>query len=102
MKNHRRMSRKHAARAEGGLYRAVLALQTEKECRNFFSDLCTPAELEALVDRWAVVAYLQDGLPYRKIHDLTGVSVTTIGRVARFLTAGNGGYSTVLSRLKAL
>ena len=61
----------------------------------------TRDRLEALVDRWAVVAYLNDGLPYRKIHAMTGVSVTTIGRVARFLTAGNGGYSTALKRLNS-
>jgi len=76
-----------------------LSLRDESECRNFFTDLCTPAELEALIDRWAVVAHLRDGLPYRKIHELTGVSVTTIGRVARYLTAGSGGYRTVLERL---
>ena len=102
MKNHRGMTSRAAARAEAGLYRAVLTLRTEKECRKFFSDLCTPAELEALIDRWAVVAHLEEGLPYRKIHDLTGVSVTTIGRVARFLTAGNGGYRTALKRLNPL
>jgi uncharacterized protein YerC len=50
------------------------------------------------VDRWQVVEYLQQGLPYRKIHDLTGVSVTTIGRVARFLTDGFGGYQTAIDR----
>ena len=102
MKEHRGMTSRAAARAEAGLYRAILTLRTEQECRQFFSDLCTPAELEALVDRWAVVAHLADGLPYRKIHELTGVSVTTIGRVARFLTTGNGGYKTVLKRLSAL
>lgn len=85
--------------AEAGLYRAILTLANETECRQFFNDLCTPAELEALVDRWSVVPHLEDGLPYRKIHDLTGVSVTTIGRVARFLSGGNGGYRTVLTRL---
>ncbi len=100
MKTHRGLSGRAAARAELGLYRAVLSLQTEQECRSFFNDLCTPAELEALVDRWSVVAYLQDGLPYRKIHELTGVSVTTIGRVARFLTTGNGGYRVALARLE--
>jgi uncharacterized protein YerC len=42
---------------------------------------------------------VNDGLPYRKIHELTGVSVTTIGRVARFLTTGSGGYRTALDRL---
>lgn len=102
MKAHRKMNAKQATRAEKGLYRAILALRTERECRKFFSDLCTPAELEALVDRWAVVAHLADGLPYRKIHDMTGVSVTTIGRVARFLTAGNDGYRIVLDRLRPL
>ena len=102
MKNHRGMSARASARAEAGLYRAILTLRSEQECRKFFADLCTPAELEALIDRWAVVAYLEDGLPYRKIHDLTGVSVTTIGRVARFLTSGNGGYKTALKRLSAL
>ena len=102
MKTRKKMNPRQAARAQTGLYRAILALRTERECEKFFSDLCTPAELEALVDRWAVVAHLEAGLPYRKIHDLTGVSVTTIGRVARFLTAGNDGYRTVLNRLRPL
>jgi TrpR-related protein YerC/YecD len=99
MKTHREQTRQRTARAERDLYRAIRSLQTVEECKSFFNDLCTPAELEALVDRWSVVAYLEDGLPYRKIHELTGVSVTTIGRVARFLTNGNDGYRTALTRL---
>jgi TrpR-related protein YerC/YecD len=75
-----------------------MSLQDIHECRNFFKDLCTPAELQALVDRWQVVELLQQDLPYRRIHDLTGVSVTTIGRVARYLTDGFGGYATALER----
>ena len=102
MKDYRGTKNRGLARAEAGLYRAILTLRNETECQKFFSDLCTPAEFEALVDRWAVVAHLADGLPYRKIHDLTGVSVTTIGRVARFLSAGSGGYKTALKRLSAL
>ncbi len=99
MKNHRQASGPHAGRSEQSLYRAILSLESIDECRRFFNDLCTPAELEALVDRWNVVAYLEDGLPYRRIHELTGVSVTTIGRVARYLTAGDGGYRIALARL---
>jgi TrpR-related protein YerC/YecD len=95
----RRVAGPSRADAESDLARAILSLRDETECLAFLSDLCTPAELEALVDRWKVVAYLKEGLPYRKIHDLTGVSVTTIGRVARFLTAGNGGYRAALERL---
>ena len=52
-----------------------------------------------MADRWAVVDYLKRGLPYREIHRLTGVSVTTIGRVARFLGNGNGGYEVASQRL---
>ena len=99
MKTHRDPARRK--RAEKALFRAILALKSEAECRQFFDDLCTPAELEALIDRWSVVPLLEEGLPYRRIHDLTGVSVTTIGRVARFLSGGNGGYRTVLERLSA-
>lgn len=98
MKPNRSETEKQLIRAETALFAAINSLQTTAECRDFFKDLCTPAELQALVDRWQVVAYLQQGLPYRKIHDLTGVSVTTIGRVARFLTDGFGGYETALER----
>jgi TrpR-related protein YerC/YecD len=85
---------------EQALYHAVLALNTVEECQAFFNDLCTPAELQALVDRYRVVELLEQGLPYRDIHAKTGVSVTTIGRVARFLHAGHGGYAVVRQRLK--
>lgn len=87
------------AATEDALFKAVLTLRSVDECRAFFTDLCTPSELEALADRWAVVEPLANGEPYRRIHDATGVSVTTIGRVARFLTQGNGGYERVLRRL---
>ncbi|HHW4681288.1 MAG TPA: YerC/YecD family TrpR-related protein, partial [Xylella taiwanensis] len=59
----------------------------------------TPAELEALADRWRVVPLLLEGRPYREIHDHTGISVTTIGRVARCLEHGAGGYAAVLRAL---
>jgi len=86
--------------ARSSLAEAFLAMQTAEECRSLLKDLTTPAELEALVDRWRVVRLLDQGLPYREINEQTGVSVTTIGRVARFLEAGNGGYRLALQRLK--
>lgn len=85
-------------KAEQALYRAFLCLSSIDEHRRFLKDLCSPAELQALVDRWQVVELLHDGLPYRRIHALTGVSVTTIGRVARFLNEGFGGYRTAIER----
>jgi uncharacterized protein YerC len=53
-----------------------------------------------MADRWAVVDHLKRNVPYREIHRLTGVSVTTIGRVARFLGNGNGGYEVATQRLE--
>jgi TrpR-related protein YerC/YecD len=98
MKPNRNESERKQKRAEEALYGALLALKNTRELRSFFEDLCTPAELQALVDRWQVVEYLQKDLPYRRIHDLTGVSVTTIGRVARCLTDGAGGYQKAIDR----
>src|SRR4051795_13385156 len=92
MKLHHNVTADQEALAERNLFSAVAALRSAEECRAFFKDLCTPAELQAMADRWAVVEYVQKGLPYREIHRLTGVSVTTIGRVARFVVTGNGGY----------
>jgi TrpR-related protein YerC/YecD len=100
VKEHRALTPRQEALAERALFGAVLTLKSIDECRSFFRDLCTPAELQALADRWAVVALLQQGVPYREIYKQTGVSVTTIGRVARYLTNGNGGYSLVAERLK--
>jgi len=81
------------------LAEAFMAMETADECRALLRDLTTPAELEALVDRWRVVQLLDAGLPYREIHDRTGVSVTTVGGVARFLEMGHGGYQLALKRL---
>jgi TrpR-related protein YerC/YecD len=86
-------------RAEASLYEAILALRDVDEAGCFFRDLCTPAELQALVDRWRVVGLLRQGLTYRQINEQTSISVTTIGRVARFLTDGYGGYRAVVERL---
>jgi TrpR-related protein YerC/YecD len=82
------------------LCEGLLALRSVDEVRAFLRDLTTPAELEALTDRWRVVPLLMQEVAYREIHDRTAVSVTTIGRVARFLAGEHGGYALVASRLK--
>ena len=101
MKTNRPVTPRQEQQHERALCAAILALRSVEECRSFFRDLCTPAELQAMADRWAVVEFLDRGLPYREIHKHTGVSVTTISRVARCLTAGTGGYRAVTERIKA-
>ena len=54
-------------------------------CR-LLRDLCTPSEIRTIAERWHVARLLDQGdSSYREIHDATGVSTTTIVRVARFL-----------------
>ena len=99
-KSHRQFTPRHEAQAERSLVAALLTQRTPEDLRAFLRDLCTPAELQAMADRWAVVECLQRDLPYREIHRITGVSLTTIGRVARYLATGNGGYSLAVKRLE--
>ena len=86
--------------AEEALYAAILRLKNADDCRRFLHDLCTPAELKALAERWEIARLLQAGnLSYREIREQTGASTTTISRVARFLNhEANQGYRIVLAR----
>ena len=81
------------------LYAAILQLQKVEEVESFLFDLCTPAELEGIVDRWRVAQMLVRKMPYRQIAAETNVSTATIVRVARFLNNGNDGYRTIMRRL---
>ncbi len=87
--------------AAQSLARAMLALPDGDAVLALLDDLCTPAELEAIIDRWRVAMLLDEGHHYREIHDLTGVSVTTVGRVARFMQQGAGGYRLAMQCLQS-
>lgn len=80
---------------------AMMFVKSKEEMQRFLTDLCTPAEIRALTERWHVAKILdRQELSYRNINEKTGVSTTTIGRVARFLTnEPHQGYRTILDRL---
>ena len=100
MKQHDKKQAYEIASAAASLSEALLSLDTREEVRLFLEDLCTPAEIEAMVDRWRVAQLLEKGHSYRDIREMTEVSVTTIGRVARFMEMGAGGYRLALDRLR--
>jgi TrpR-related protein YerC/YecD len=83
-----------------GLFAALLSLRDAKEAEEFLTDLCTPAELCDMADRWRVARLLDQGLPYREINARTGVSTATVTRVARWLLREEGGYRKILDRMK--
>lgn len=84
------------------LAQALQSTEGAAEMERFLVDLCTPAELRAISERWYVAKLLdKGGLSYREINAQTGVSTTTIGRVARFLNEEpHQGYRAILDRLK--
>lgn len=85
---------------ESLLYQAILALNSEEECRAFLHDLCTVAELRAMSQRIEVALMLDSGMIYNEILQHTGASSATISRVNRALQYGANGYKTVLPRVK--
>lgn len=82
------------------LYEAILTLKDLDECKKFFSDLCTVAELRAMEQRFEVAMLLSDGMIYNDILERTGASSATISRVNRALQYGADGYKAVLPRIK--
>ena len=79
-------------RETNALFETILKLESPEECKKFFEDLCTPAEIKAMQQRFDVAVYLQQGLVYLDILDKTGASSATISRVRRsMLDNGAGG-----------
>jgi TrpR-related protein YerC/YecD len=85
------------------LYDAILSLRTREELDAFLADLCTPSELRAFAERWAVARLLDaGGKSYREIAAEADASPTTVVRVARFLREmPHQGYRLVLDRIKS-
>lgn len=91
-----RTSEQDRDQTRAALVEVLSSLGSAEAVDAFLEDLCTPAEIEALADRWSVVPLLAQGMSYRQIHEVTGVSVTTVGRIARCLEGGAGGYRAAL------
>jgi TrpR-related protein YerC/YecD len=100
MKLDRKYTEKQEREAEDKLFEAIKTLDGFEEYRSFFLDILTPAEFQAIKDRWAVAALLYEGYTYREINKISGVSITTVARVARFISNGSGGYQLALERVK--
>ena len=79
---------------------ALKKLNSDKDIENFLKDLCTPAEIEAMQERWEVAQLLYKGnSTYRDIASKLNTSTATVTRVARFLfKESNKGYLSLLEK----
>lgn len=80
------------------LYGAILSLKDLGEAKSFFRDLLTEGEIKEFAERWKVATMLANGTPYTSIISVTGLSSTTVARVARWVKKGTGGYRLILRR----
>jgi len=81
------------------LFDAILTLQDNEECYQFFEDVCTVNELLAFAQRYEVAKMLREKKTYLEIAESTGASTATISRVNRSLNYGNDGYDMVFDRV---
>ncbi len=81
------------------LVAGVLELQTTDEAKRFLRDLMTPLEIKEFANRLEAAALLSRDVQYNAISESTGLSSTTIARIAKWLNGSLGGYRLILSRL---
>lgn len=81
------------------LITALLALKNKAEAECFLRDLLTAEELIEFGKRWQAAQMLYIKTPYTKIIKNTGLSSTTVARIAKWLWSGKNGYKLILNRL---
>ena len=81
------------------MYKAILTLKTVDELMDFFDDLCTVTEIQAMEQRFQVAVYLSQGMIYNDILAETGASSATISRVNRSLQYGKDGYEVAFEHM---
>ncbi len=81
------------------LVQAILALRTASETKRFLRDLMTENEILECGKRLRAAEMLTEKIPYSAIERKTGLSSTTVARVAKWLNGKNGGYTTIIDRL---
>lgn len=84
------------------LYKAILALESEKEAEKFFGDLLTEVEIREFSNRWKVARMLDEKVQYEIISKETGMSSTTIARISKWLNTGMGGYKLMVKRMNTM
>jgi len=83
----------------GQLLTAFLMLQNKDEAERFLRDLMTQGEIQEFARRLEVARLLSRDVQYLAIIERTGLSSTTVARIAKWLKGPLGGYRLVLNNL---
>ena len=80
------------------LFEKILKLETIEECYEFFEDLCTIKEIEAMSIRLLAAKKLLEGNTYEEILDKVDISSATLSRVSKAIQYGDGGYKKLIEK----
>ncbi|OHA88543.1 MAG: hypothetical protein A2741_01505 [Candidatus Zambryskibacteria bacterium RIFCSPHIGHO2_01_FULL_43_27] len=86
-------------KANKQLVAGILALKNEDEGKRFLRDLMTPLEIKEFANRLEAASQLYRDVQYESITESTGLSSTTIARIAKWLGGSLGGYRLILNRI---
>lgn len=78
---------------------AFLILKNKDEAGRFLRDLMTQGEIEEFVRRLEAARLLSRDVQYIAIIERTGLSSTTVARIAKWLKGPLGGYRLVLNKI---
>lgn len=81
-------------------YKAILSIENEQECADFFEDVCTTKELLSIAQRFMVAKMLKERRVYSEIVKETGASTATVSRVKRMMSDGTGAVNKTLDRIR--
>lgn len=81
------------------LYEAIVSLESPKECQDFFADLCTINEIDAMAQRYKAAKMISEKKTYEQIIEVTEISSATLSRVSKSFQYGNG-YRHIIGKQK--
>ena len=79
------------------LYELISTIKNGNDCKEFFEDLCTYKEINAMAQRLHAAKLLMEGVTYEEIIEETGISSATLSRVSKCVKRGNG-YKKLLGK----
>ena len=72
------------------LFEIIAKLTDFEDCKNFFLDLCSKSELDAMTQRLLSAKLLIKGETYENIIKETGISSATLSRISKCVKQGKG------------
>lgn len=80
------------------LFETISSIKNEKDCMDFFIDLCTIKEIKEMSKRFKAAILLSKGYSFKDIINKTGLSSATLSRVNKSLQYGSGGYEKQIKK----